>query len=141
MLWLLLVIPPALLAFFWWAGRERQRLLTQFIQARLLPGLTVGISATRQKIRLGCLVAGGGLPDSRAGAAAVGFHWEEVKQRGLDIVVAIDTSKSMLAEDIAPEPPGARQAGRARPDAARQGRPARPGGVRRQRLPAMPADD
>ena len=31
-----------------------------------------------------------------------GFDWEEVKQRGLDIVVAIDTSKSMLAEDIAP---------------------------------------
>jgi Ca-activated chloride channel family protein len=31
-----------------------------------------------------------------------GFSWEEVKQRGLDIVVAIDTSKSMLAEDIAP---------------------------------------
>src|SRR5438552_1670142 len=31
-----------------------------------------------------------------------GFDWEETKQRGLDIVVAIDTSKSMLAEDIAP---------------------------------------
>jgi Ca-activated chloride channel family protein len=31
-----------------------------------------------------------------------GFDWEEMKQRGLDIVVAIDTSKSMLAEDIAP---------------------------------------
>jgi Ca-activated chloride channel family protein len=31
-----------------------------------------------------------------------GFTWEESKQKGLDIVVAIDTSKSMLAEDIAP---------------------------------------
>ena len=31
-----------------------------------------------------------------------GFDWEEIKQRGLDIVVAIDTSKSMLAEDIPP---------------------------------------
>src|SRR5678815_5157388 len=31
-----------------------------------------------------------------------GFTWEEAKQRGLDIIVAIDTSKSMLAEDIAP---------------------------------------
>ena len=56
MLWLLLAIPPALLAFFWWAGRTRQRLVTQFIQARLLPALTVGISATRQKISVGCLV-------------------------------------------------------------------------------------
>src|SRR5205823_5643484 len=32
----------------------------------------------------------------------LGFDWEEVKQRGLDIMVAIDASKSMLAEDIAP---------------------------------------
>ena len=32
----------------------------------------------------------------------MGFDWEEVKQRGLDVIVAIDTSKSMLAEDIAP---------------------------------------
>ena len=31
-----------------------------------------------------------------------GFTWQEATQRGLDIVVAIDTSKSMLAEDIAP---------------------------------------
>src|SRR5207248_7118267 len=31
-----------------------------------------------------------------------GFDWEPTKQRGLDILVAIDTSKSMLAEDIAP---------------------------------------
>ena len=55
-LWLLLALPPALLAFFWWSGRKRQQLLTQFIQARLLPVLTVGISAARQKIRLACLV-------------------------------------------------------------------------------------
>ena len=102
MLWLLLVIPPALLAFFWWAARTRQRLLTQFIQARLLPALTVGISATRQKIRLGCLVlAVVGLILALA-RPQWGFDWEEMKLRGLDIVVAIDTSKSMLAEDIAP---------------------------------------
>jgi Ca-activated chloride channel family protein len=31
-----------------------------------------------------------------------GFHWEEVKRRGLDIIVVLDTSKSMLAEDIKP---------------------------------------
>jgi Ca-activated chloride channel family protein len=31
-----------------------------------------------------------------------GSTWDEVKQQGLDIVVAVDTSKSMLATDIAP---------------------------------------
>ena len=102
MLWLLLAIPPALLAFFWWAGRTRQRLLTQFIQARLLPALTVGISARRQKIRVGCLVLAVVCLILALARPQWGFDWQEMKQRGLDIVVAIDTSKSMLAEDITP---------------------------------------
>jgi Ca-activated chloride channel family protein len=102
MLWLLLVVPPALLAFFWWAGRKRRQLLTQFIQARLLPSLTTGISLRRQRIRLGCLVLAVVCLILALARPQWGFDWEEIKQRGLDIVVAIDTSKSMLAEDIAP---------------------------------------
>ena len=102
MLWLLLVIPPAMLLFFWWSWRTRQRLLTQFIQARLLPGLTVGISAGRQKVRLGCLVLAVACLILALARPQWGFDWEDVKLRGLDIVVAIDTSKSMLAEDIQP---------------------------------------
>jgi Ca-activated chloride channel family protein len=102
MLWLLLVIPPALLTFFWWAGRKRQQLLTQFIQARLLPTLTVGISAKRQRIRMGCLVLAAACLILALARPQWGFDWQEIKQRGLDIVVAIDTSKSMLAEDIPP---------------------------------------
>jgi Ca-activated chloride channel family protein len=102
MLWLLLAVPPALLGFFWWAGRTRQRLLTQFIQARLLPTLTVGISARRQKIRAGCLVLAVICLIVALARPQWGFDWQEMRLRGLDIVVAVDTSKSMLAEDIAP---------------------------------------
>ena len=101
-LWLLLVIPPGLLVFLWWSWRTRQRLLTQFIQARLLPGLTVGISARRQKVRLACLVMAVACLIVALARPQWGFDWQEVKLRGLDIVVAIDTSKSMLAEDITP---------------------------------------
>src|SRR2546426_1241077 len=102
LLWLLLVIPPAMVAFFWWAWRARQRLVTQFIQARLLPGLTVGISARRQRVGLAGLLLAVVCLLLALARPQLGFDWEEVKQRGLDIVVAIDTSKSMLAEDIAP---------------------------------------
>ncbi|MBI4598420.1 MAG: VWA domain-containing protein [Candidatus Omnitrophica bacterium] len=31
-----------------------------------------------------------------------GFHWEPVRRRGVDLMVAIDVSNSMLAEDITP---------------------------------------
>lgn len=101
-LWLLLVLPTALALFLWWSWRERRRLMTQFIEARLLPGLISGFSPSRQRLRFACLSAAVILLLLALGRPQWGFTWEESRQKGLDIVVAIDTSKSMLAEDIAP---------------------------------------
>jgi Ca-activated chloride channel family protein len=101
-LWLLLVFPPALIFLFWWSCRKRQALMAQFIQARLLPGLLSGVSPLRQKFRFGCLAGAVVCLILALARPQWGFSWEEVKQRGLDIVVAVDTSKSMLAQDIAP---------------------------------------
>src|ERR1043166_4092717 len=102
LLWLLVPAIPGLIAFFWWAWRTRQRLIGQFVQSRLLANLTVGVSTTRQKIRIGLLVASVALLIVVLARPQWGFDWEEARQRGLDVVVAIDTSKSMLAEDVPP---------------------------------------
>lgn len=102
LLWLLLVFPPALIVFFWWSLRKSRSLMTQFIQARLLANLTVGLSPARRRIRLGCLVLAVVCLVLALARPQWGFDWEEAKLRGLDIVVAIDTSKSMLAEDVNP---------------------------------------
>ena len=101
-LWLLLIVLPALVVFFWWAWRERQRLMTQFIQARLLPGLISGVSPMRIKVRFVLITVAFAFLIIAMARPQWGFDWQESKQKGLDIVVAIDTSKSMLAEDIAP---------------------------------------
>ena len=101
-LWLLLVFPPVMIAFLWWSWRVRQRLMARFIQSRLLPGLIAGVSGTRQKIRAGLLIGAGIFLIFALARPQWGYYEEEVAQRGLDIVVAIDTSKSMLASDIAP---------------------------------------
>jgi Ca-activated chloride channel family protein len=102
-LWLLLVIPPALALFFWWSERARRKLLTQFIEARLLSSLTVGISPARRKIRFTLLISSAALLIAAIARPQFGYDKEEVHQNGLDIVVAVDTSKSMLTEDIAPD--------------------------------------
>jgi len=39
-----------------------------------------------------------------------GFQWEDITRKGIDVIVAIDVSQSMLAEDIKTQSPGARQA-------------------------------
>jgi len=101
-LWLLLVLPPALVAFMWWSWRRRNALMTQFIQARLLPGLVSGLSLPRQKLRLGAVVLAVAFALIALARPQWGYDVQQVKQRGIDIVVAVDTSKSMLAEDIAP---------------------------------------
>jgi Ca-activated chloride channel family protein len=100
-LWLLLIV-PGILAFLWLAHRQRQQLMTRFIESRLLPGLIVGISKKRQRLRAALFaLAVTGLILALA-RPQWGFDWQEVRVRGIDILIAIDTSKSMLAEDVAP---------------------------------------
>jgi Ca-activated chloride channel homolog len=100
--WGLLVFVPTLILFFWWSGRVRQKLATQFIRARLLPGLVAGVSATRQKVRAACLVVAVVSLLLALARPQWNYDLEEMRQRGLDIVMAVDTSKSMLATDVAP---------------------------------------
>lgn len=100
-LWFLLLV-PALGVFLWWAWRVKQRLAAQFVAPRLLATLTAGVSPARQKIRLALLVAAVAWLAITLARPQWGFGLEEARQRGLDIVVAIDTSKSMLADDVQP---------------------------------------
>lgn len=102
LLWLLPVLIPGLIAFFWWTWRERQRLLARFVAARLLPALTASVSPRRQKTKLVLLGTAVVLLDLVLARPQIGFKWEEARSKGLDVVVAIDTSKSMLASDLAP---------------------------------------
>jgi Ca-activated chloride channel homolog len=102
MLGLLAVTVPLLVVFLWWEWRKRLALIAQFVRSRLLAHLTVGVSRTRQKIRLGLLVGAVASLFLALARPQWGMAWEEVKSRGLDIVVALDTSRSMLAPDVAP---------------------------------------
>ncbi len=101
-LWLMAATVPALVLFFHWSWRKRTRLIGQFVQSRLLASLTVGVSARRLKLRLAALVLAVSSLFVSLARPQWGFQLEEVKQRGLDILVAIDTSRSMLATDIKP---------------------------------------
>src|SRR5438445_9522308 len=102
MLWLLAVTVSLLAWFLGWAWRKKQSLVAQFVQSRLLAQLSIGVSPARQKFRLALVVFAVACAMLALARPQWGFEWEEAKQRGLDIVVAIDTSRSMLAEDVQP---------------------------------------
>lgn len=101
-LWMLLVVVPLVSLFMIWSWRVKQKMIARFVQARLLAILTVGVSQTRQQLKLALLVCAVGFCLLALARPQWGYAWEEAHRKGLDIVVAVDTSRSMLAEDTVP---------------------------------------
>jgi Ca-activated chloride channel family protein len=101
LLWLLAFVPAGAV-FFIWALRRRRDALQRFAEARLLPALTPDFDERRQHWRALLLLAALALMVLALAGPKWGFHWEEVHREGVDIVIALDTSRSMLAEDVKP---------------------------------------
>lgn len=101
-LWLGAVVLPLLILFLWATWRKRQALVRQFVQHKTLAQMSLGVSAGRQKLRRVLLVGAVLFLLLAVARPQWGFIWEEAAQRGRDIVIAIDTSRSMLAADLQP---------------------------------------
>ncbi|MCH9058231.1 MAG: VWA domain-containing protein [Planctomycetes bacterium] len=99
--WLAALSPAAGLMMYY-GGVRRRRARAAFSSAKLAPLLTVRLSLARRAFR-GGLVAVALLLTA---AAVVGPRWgtylEERKAFGVDIVVALDVSRSMYARDLSP---------------------------------------
>ncbi len=100
-LFLLVGLLPAI-AFFVWALRKRRRDLERFAEARLLAKLSPDLDGRRQRWRAALLLLALAFSALAAAGPRWGFHWEEVHREGVDLVIALDTSRSMLAEDVKP---------------------------------------
>jgi len=98
LLWLLW-LAPALALFFLWSLRRRERLLGAFAAPGLLERLITGVSRPRRALKAGLLVFGLTAGVLALADVKVGFVWEEVRRRGVDVVVALDVSDSMLVRD------------------------------------------
>ena len=67
-----------------------------------MPVLTPDIDHRRQHWRAGLLAAALAFLIIAVAGPRWGFQWEEVRREGVDIVIALDTSRSMLATDVKP---------------------------------------
>ncbi len=100
-LWLLVAVFLLAIGLVW-AIAIKGRLLRRFGDRDLLQRISPGISLGRQRIKvllaslaLACIVLA-------LARLQFGTHQERVTREGLDIVVALDCSISMLAEDMPP---------------------------------------
>lgn len=92
----------AVCALFAWGERRRKRLLAEFASAKLLPELSRTVSPAKKFVKKTLLALGIFAVFAALARPQWGYHWAESKTRGIDIIFAIDTSKSMLAEDVKP---------------------------------------
>ena len=98
----LLGLVAALAGFLVWAGRRRARALAEFVAAALQPTVAPDVDPRRRTLRGWLVVAAAALIVIAIAGPMWGFRWEHVKRQGIDLVVALDTSRSMLATDVKP---------------------------------------
>jgi Ca-activated chloride channel homolog len=101
-LWAIPIVLPGVIWFLWWSWRKRNALVRLFVSERLLPQLLESYSPERRKIKMALQVGAVLFLMLALARPQWGFVWEEANQQGRDILVAIDTSRSMLAPDMAP---------------------------------------
>ena len=99
--WALAVL-PFLVGLYIRAERRSALQLREFVAPRLLPQLAGNVDRTRRAIRFGLVLLSLALAITALAKPRWGYIYQDVKRRGLDLVFAIDTSRSMLSNDVAP---------------------------------------
>ena len=100
-LYFLLLIP--FFVFIYYRGlKKKQILLSGFAGERVLKKLLNSGNYKIQILKILLILLSFSLAVFALSSPKYGYKTEDVKQKGVDIVVAVDVSKSMLAEDIKP---------------------------------------
>lgn len=102
--WLLATLAAIVALLLLWraADRRRRAALAAFAAPQLLGDLTATLSPRRRAAKRALIAVGVGLAGLALAGPQLGFTWEETRRRGIDVLIALDTSRSMLAQDVAP---------------------------------------
>lgn len=100
-LWLLVLI-PVFVAGYIVLLRRKQRQLREFGDAELMAALMPNTSRTRPVVKFGLVLLALALLIVAAARPQYGQKEKVVKRQGIEVVIALDISNSMLAEDVAP---------------------------------------
>jgi Ca-activated chloride channel family protein len=101
LLWLLVVVPALSLLLLLGAWLKR-RALRSLADPALVPRLTDSRSARWAAVKVACVLSGLALMVVAAARPQWGEKLQVVKGHGIDVVIALDASRSMLAADIPP---------------------------------------
>lgn len=100
-LWTLAAVPLAIGLFVWAAWRRREA-LRRFGNEPIVSRLIAAVSARRRRWKAAAVVGSVLLLALALAGPRYGTKLREMKREGVDLVIALDVSASMLAEDVAP---------------------------------------
>lgn len=101
-LYCLFILLAAGLAFFIWSAARYKNASARFAEDKLLKKIDPYYDYKTLRLRMFLNMAAIFLLGVALARPQLGMHWEEKKNRGIDILVALDVSKSMLAQDVVP---------------------------------------
>lgn len=101
MLWWLLTIPVFVVAYVL-ITRHKRRQLSEFGDPELMAQLMPDASKSRPIVKFALLMGALSLLIIAAARPQYGQQEKTVKRQGIEVMVALDISNSMLAEDVAP---------------------------------------
>jgi len=93
---------PLIILFFSWSFRRKRALLRKIGDEELVKYLTQSVSRKKQMWKIVLLLIAFIFFVFALADPQIGTKLENVKRKGVDIFIALDVSKSMLAEDVAP---------------------------------------
>jgi Ca-activated chloride channel family protein len=99
--WLLAAIPPLALLFLW-SHRRGRELVSKIVAPRLREQLVGSVSPLRRAVRAALVLVALAFAAFALAQPRYGFIEKETRQKGRDVIVAIDTSRSMMATDVSP---------------------------------------
>ena len=98
----LLIAVPVLAAVYALAARRRKRLVARFGNPELVWGLMPDFSRGRIRLKAALFITAFALLALAAARPQFGSKLREEKSRGVEMMLAVDVSNSMLAEDFEP---------------------------------------
>lgn len=97
-----LLLIPVLAIVYWLARHWKNKMLTRFSDHSLIKTLIPDLSKTRPLIKLIVFLLAYVMLIVGLANPQIGTKIEKAKRKGIDLVLALDVSNSMLAEDIQP---------------------------------------
>ena len=98
----LLILAPLLAGVYALAARRRRRLVARFGNPELVRSLMPDFSRGRIRLKAAMFIAAFALLALAAARPQFGSKLREEKSRGVEMMLAVDVSNSMLAEDFEP---------------------------------------